>query len=103
MKLHANARLSPNGRRLLIDRLELDGWDIREAAGAAGISVRTARKWLGSLLGTEHLARVTQLKDSLDLPLPRDGRPHIVAKKHATVRPSVAAMGGGFLFRLDYI
>jgi transposase InsO family protein len=46
MKLHANARLSPNGRRLLIDRLELHGWDIREAAGAAGISVRTARKWL---------------------------------------------------------
>src|SRR4051812_41456814 len=46
MKLHANARLSPNGRRLLIDRLEIDGWDIRDAAKAAGISVRTARKWL---------------------------------------------------------
>jgi transposase InsO family protein/transposase len=46
MRLHANARLSPNGRRLLVDRLELDGWDIREAAAAAGISVRTARKWL---------------------------------------------------------
>ena len=46
MKLHANARLSPNGRRLLIDRLETDGWDIRDAAEAAGISVRTARKWL---------------------------------------------------------
>src|SRR4051794_33237570 len=46
MKLHANAKLSPNGRRLLINRLEHDGWDIREAATAAGISVRTARKWL---------------------------------------------------------
>src|SRR4051794_32966253 len=46
MKLHANARLSPNGRRLLINRLETDGWDIRDAANAAGISVRTARKWL---------------------------------------------------------
>jgi transposase InsO family protein len=46
MKLHANARLSPNGRRLLIDRLEQHGWDIRDAAAAAGISVRTARKWL---------------------------------------------------------
>jgi transposase InsO family protein len=46
MRLHANARLSPNGRRLLVDRLEQDGWDIREAAAAAGISVRTARKWL---------------------------------------------------------
>jgi transposase len=46
MKLHANAKLSPNGRRLLIDRIETDGWDIRDAAQAAGISVRTARKWL---------------------------------------------------------
>jgi transposase InsO family protein len=45
MKLHANARLSPNGRRLLIDRIET-GWDVRDAAQAAGISVRTARKWL---------------------------------------------------------
>ena len=46
MKLHANARLSLKGRRLLIDRLETGGWDIRDAAEAAGISVRTARKWL---------------------------------------------------------
>ena len=46
MKLHANARLSPNGRRLLIDRLEHHGWDIGDAAQAAGISVRSARKWL---------------------------------------------------------
>jgi transposase InsO family protein len=45
MKLHANAKLSPNGRRLLVARLD-QGWDIRQAAEAAGISVRTARKWL---------------------------------------------------------
>jgi transposase InsO family protein len=31
---------------LLIDRIETDGWDIRDAANAAGITVRTARKWL---------------------------------------------------------
>jgi transposase InsO family protein len=31
---------------LLVDRLELHGWDIGQAAEAAGISVRTARKWL---------------------------------------------------------
>jgi transposase InsO family protein len=46
MRLHANAKLSPNGRRLLIDRLEHHGWDIGQAAEAAGISVRTAQKWL---------------------------------------------------------
>jgi transposase InsO family protein len=31
---------------LLVNRLEADGWDVRDAAVAAGISVRTARKWL---------------------------------------------------------
>jgi transposase InsO family protein len=46
MKIHANARLSPNGRGLLIDRIESDGWTVEAAAEAAGISERTARKWL---------------------------------------------------------
>jgi transposase InsO family protein len=46
MKIHANARLSPNGRRLLIDRVQQEGWRVADAAEAAGISVRTARKWL---------------------------------------------------------
>src|SRR4051812_48411859 len=46
MRCHANARLSPIGRRLLVDRVERDGWTVRDAAGSAGISERTARKWL---------------------------------------------------------
>ena len=46
MKIHANARLSPNGRRLLIDRIEGVGWTVQAAAHAAGISERTVRKWL---------------------------------------------------------
>ena len=46
MKLHANARLSVNGRGLLVDRIEREGWSLREAAMAAGVSDRTARKWL---------------------------------------------------------
>jgi hypothetical protein len=49
MKLHANAKLSPNGRRLLIDRLETDGWDIRQAAEAAGISVPHRTKVAGAV------------------------------------------------------
>jgi len=47
MKLHGNARLSVKGRELLIDRVEDAGWSLRSAAEAAGISDRTARKWLG--------------------------------------------------------
>ena len=46
MRVHANARLSPIGRRLLIDRIERDGWTIQAAAESAGVSVRTACKWL---------------------------------------------------------
>jgi transposase len=46
MKLHANARLSLKGRELLVDRVRGAGWSVSAAAGAAGISERTARKWL---------------------------------------------------------
>lgn len=46
MRVHANARLSPIGRRLLVDRIERDGWTIQAASEAAGISQRTACKWL---------------------------------------------------------
>ena len=44
MELHANARLSVKGRELLVDRLSA-GWSLTQAAMAAGVSDRTARKW----------------------------------------------------------
>ena len=46
MKLHANARLSLKGRELLVERVEDAGWSLSTAAEAAGISERTARKWI---------------------------------------------------------
>jgi transposase IS481 family protein len=46
MKLHGNARLSVKGRELLIARILVAGWSLSAAAEAAGISDRTARKWL---------------------------------------------------------
>ncbi|MGH2938090.1 MAG: IS481 family transposase [Solirubrobacterales bacterium] len=46
MKLHANARTCPDSRRLLVRRIEDEGWALTPAAEAAGVSVRTARKWL---------------------------------------------------------
>lgn len=46
MKTHANARLSLKGRELLIDRVQDAGWSLSAAAEAAGISDRTARKWI---------------------------------------------------------
>jgi transposase InsO family protein len=46
MKLHGNARTCPRSRRLLVKRIEEHGWSHAEAATAAGISTRTAAKWL---------------------------------------------------------
>jgi transposase InsO family protein len=46
MKIHANARTCPNSRRLLIKRIEEENWSLMVAAEAAGISERSARKWL---------------------------------------------------------
>ena len=46
MNLHKHARLSPRGRALLVDRILIQGLRVEEAAHAAGVSVRTAYKWL---------------------------------------------------------
>src|SRR5690348_3431103 len=47
MDLHGNAALSWSGRRELTRRVVEDGWTLRAAAEAAGVSVRCARKWVG--------------------------------------------------------
>jgi transposase InsO family protein len=47
MKLHANAALSLNRRRLLCRRVCEQGLSLTEAAEAAEVSERTARKWVG--------------------------------------------------------
>ena len=44
--LHANAKLTPVSRRLLIERVRELGWRVTEAAKAAGVSRQTAYKWL---------------------------------------------------------
>ena len=47
MRLHGNAALSWRGRRLLARRVVVEGWTLRAAAEAAGVSVRCGRKWVG--------------------------------------------------------
>jgi len=46
MNMHNNARLTPRGRAILVNRIVHDGLRAEEAAQACGVSVRTAYKWL---------------------------------------------------------
>ena len=46
MNLHRNARLTPRGRRLLVERVCDQQMLLRAAAEAAGVSTRTACKWV---------------------------------------------------------
>lgn len=43
---HPTARLTPFGRRLLVDRIEVFGWPVAHAAESMGVSRQTAYKWL---------------------------------------------------------
>lgn len=46
MTLHRNAKTTPHMRALLVDRVRHQQWSPATAASAAGISVRSAYKWL---------------------------------------------------------
>jgi len=46
MRIHANARTCPNSRRLLVRRVEEERWSLAAVAEAAGVSERTAAKWV---------------------------------------------------------
>ncbi|HEY2738307.1 MAG TPA: IS481 family transposase [Thermoanaerobaculia bacterium] len=46
MKLHANAPLGPKGRAIMVRRVLEEGIALTEAAEAAGVSERTAGKWV---------------------------------------------------------
>ena len=43
---HTKTKLTPFGRRLLVDRIEQQGWPVASAASAVGVSRQTAYRWL---------------------------------------------------------
>jgi transposase InsO family protein len=45
MNVHKNARLTPQGRLLMVRRIE-QGWKVADAASAVGLSARRAYEWL---------------------------------------------------------
>ena len=80
MKLHGNAKLSVKGRELLIERIEHAGWSLTQAAEAAGVSDRTARKWLARYRA-----------EGCDGLLDRPSAPMVVANRTAERRIEVIA------------
>lgn len=46
MQIHANAKLVPSMRLLLVRRVLEEGWKVAEAAAAAGVSERTVYRWV---------------------------------------------------------
>jgi len=46
VQVHANAKLVPSSRLLLVQRVRQEGWKVADAAAAFGISERTAYRWL---------------------------------------------------------
>jgi transposase InsO family protein len=75
MKLHANAKLTPSARLLLCRRVEEEGRPLAQAAEAAGVSERTARKWLGRY-------RAEGVRGLAD----RSSRPHRIPRRTAPER-----------------
>jgi transposase InsO family protein len=51
MNMHKNARLTPQGRLLLVQRILEQGWTVGLAASAAGLSERQAYRWLARYRG----------------------------------------------------
>ena len=79
MNMHKNARLTPQGRALMIRRIVDDGWRVPDAARAAGLSTRRAYVWLARFrAGGERM-----LHDRSSTP---------VRKPHATPPETVAAI-----------
>ena len=78
MKLHGNAALSWSGRRLVAVRVLEQGWTVRAAAEAAGVSGRCARKWVSRYKTAGEAGLVD-----------RSSAPHRVANRTAAERVAV--------------
>ena len=74
MQLHGNAALTPNQRLRLARRVVEQGWSLGEAAEAAEVSGRTARKWVERYRAEEEAGLVGSLlgpRGSTPMPLRR--------------------------------
>ncbi|MEA2572471.1 MAG: hypothetical protein QOI24_4472 [Acidobacteriota bacterium] len=69
MNVHKNARSCAASRELLVSRVMVEGWSVREAAAAIGLSERRARHWIDRACSGE-----------ADWQYDRSSRPHQVRR-----------------------
>ena len=77
MNVHKNARMTVHGRVLLVHRVRVEGLAVANAARAAGVSERTAYKWLAR----HRIGGTAALEDRSSAPGPsaRQLTPEVVA------------------------
>src|SRR5262245_38233814 len=80
VKIHRNAKTTPSMRALIVERVRRDHWRVAEAAAAAGVTRRTAAKWLAR----HRVGGPAALAD-------RSSRPHESPRR--TPAPLTAAIG----------
>jgi transposase InsO family protein len=68
MNLHANAALSLNKRRNLCERVVDEAWTVTQAAAAAEVSVRCARKWVARYRDDGELGLLDRSSAPLTIP-----------------------------------
>ena len=79
MDIHKNARSCPASREVLFKRVSEQGWSVRAASAAAGISDRRGREWVGRARRNEPL-------------LDRSSRPRSGRSIDATTRARIVAL-----------
>jgi transposase InsO family protein len=74
MNLHANAALSLNRRRQLCRRVVEERWTLKQAAAAAEVSMRCARKWVGRYRADGEFGLLDRSSAPLSIPHRTDER-----------------------------
>jgi transposase InsO family protein len=77
---HPNARLTPRGRRELVRVVEEDGVTLRSAAGAFGVAVATAHRWVARWRAASLSERA-----SLGCLQDRSSRPHRSPRRRSSL------------------
>lgn len=70
VRTHRNARTTPKGRALMVERVTNLGWTVEAVALASGVSRRTVYKWIGR----HRSGGVAALEDCASTPLRRPHR-----------------------------